>query len=332
MPDVLEHAVSEVTLEELHGVTPLLCEALQSKIRGNPDYHSYFRHEEHSVPVATTKAKLRCHILVSDGNGRPRVAGLAQKLRKQMLDYAIPRSQVAAAIKEYETTKSTEAIVALEKMARDLFTEISNSGEGGEILLYYLAERVLKIPQVLCKMPLKTSSQMHYHGVDGVHASVCETSGHLALYWGESKLYQKMPAAIAACFESVAPFLLKTEGEGAAAQRDLQLLRDNLDLDDAKLEAALKNFLNPDHQLFLKTEFRAVCLIGFDHADYNKILHAQQPAFTQDALDVFAECATKIQDAISKHKINTFVIETFCIPFPSVEEFRTEFAKTMGIK
>jgi hypothetical protein len=330
MQEVLEHTVSDVTLGELHGVSPLLFEALRSKARGKPDYHAFFREEEHSIPVNSTKAKLRCHILASDGNGRPRVAGLAQKLRKQMLDYAIPRSQIAAAFTEFQTTKSTEAIVALEAKARSLFTDISNSGEGGEILLYYLAERVLEIPQVLCKMPLKTSAQMHYHGVDGVHAAVCEATGHLALYWGESKLHQKMAGAITACFDSIAPFLLGPESQNAAAQRDLQLLRDNLDLNDPKLEAALKLFLDPDNPLYQKTEFRAICLVGFDYANYTQIIHGQQPTFTQEAMEVFAECATRIQAAISKNNIDTFVIETFCIPFPSVEDFRNEFSKTMG--
>ena len=331
MPEALEHVVSDITIQNLKGVTPLLCQALQSKARGKEDYHAFFRQEEHSTSVNSTKATLRCHILASDGNGRPRVAGLAQKLRKQMVDYAIPRRQIAEAFTEYELTQSSEAVLSLEARARGLFTNIANSGEGGEILLYYLAERVLGFPQVLCKMPLKTNPQMHYHGVDGIHASVCENTGHLALYWGESKLHKKMAAAITECFQSITPFLIETEGQGAASERDLQLLRDNLDLNDPKLEAALQQFLDPDNELFQKTEFRAICLVGFDYEKYAEIVQGQKPAFTQEAISVFDDCATRIQDAVVKNKIGTFVIETFCIPFPSVEEFRKEFAKEMGL-
>lgn len=72
------------------------------------------------------------------------------------------------------------------------FTDLSNTGEGGEMLLYLLAERFLKVPQVLCKMDLKTDSHMHYHGADGVYASVNE-GGLLKLFWGESKVYASRP-------------------------------------------------------------------------------------------------------------------------------------------
>jgi hypothetical protein len=153
----------------------------------------------------------------------------------------------------------------------------------------------------------------------------------LALYWGESKLHKKMAAAITKCFQSITPFLIEPEGQGAASERDLQLLRDNLDLNDPKLEAALQQFLDPDNELFQKTEFRAICLVGFDYEKYAEIVQGQKPAFTQEAISVFDDCATRIQDAVVKNKIGAFVIETFCIPFPSVEEFRKEFAKEMGL-
>ncbi|WP_223252149.1 Hachiman antiphage defense system protein HamA [Paracoccus mutanolyticus] len=47
-----------------------------------------------------------------------------------------------------------------------MFTDLKSSGEGGELLLYLLTERFLGLPQILCKMSLKTSA--HYHGADGV--------------------------------------------------------------------------------------------------------------------------------------------------------------------
>ena len=37
------------------------------------------------------------------------------------------------------------------------------------MLLYMLVQAFLGLPQLLCKMPLKTSSEMHYHGADGIH-------------------------------------------------------------------------------------------------------------------------------------------------------------------
>ena len=41
------------------------------------------------------------------------------------------------------------------------------------VLLFLLAERFLKLPQILCKMDLKTDPRMHYHGADGVSIGFC---------------------------------------------------------------------------------------------------------------------------------------------------------------
>ncbi len=76
------------------------------------------------------------------------------------------------------------------------------------MLLYLLAERFLGLPQVLCKMDLKTDSRMHYHGADGVYASVTE-EGLLKLFWGESKIYADATDAIRDFLKSLAPFLTR---------------------------------------------------------------------------------------------------------------------------
>jgi hypothetical protein len=91
--------------------------------------------------------------------------------------------------KERDTKfNSTEAVTVLVEQARRSFTDLAKTGEGSEMLLFLLAERFLKLPQVLCKMDLKTDSRMHYHGADGVYAGIAP-EGMLKLYWGESKIY-----------------------------------------------------------------------------------------------------------------------------------------------
>jgi hypothetical protein len=37
-------------------------------------------------------------------------------------------------------------------------------------------------------MPPKPNSEVHVHGIDGIHVGIDEATGKLALYWGESKL------------------------------------------------------------------------------------------------------------------------------------------------
>src|SRR4051812_3915153 len=99
-------------------------------------------------------------------------------------------------------------------------TDLAKTGEGGEMLLFLLAERFLGLPHVLCKMDLKTDSRVHYHGADGVYADVAD-DGHIKLYWGESKMYADAKTAIKACLKSLAPFILEDEHEKATRARDI---------------------------------------------------------------------------------------------------------------
>ena len=93
-------------------------------------------------------------------------------MRDAVADYAIPRAQLAKAKARDAKYNSTAAVAALVEQARRSFTDVAKTGEGGEMLLFLLAERFLKLPQILCKMDLKTDTRMHYHGADGVYAGV----------------------------------------------------------------------------------------------------------------------------------------------------------------
>ena len=186
-----------------------------------------------------THATCRCHFVRVDPQGTPRVPALVNMLSDQIVDYCIPRTRFNEALEHAVRTNSADKMLQLQREARGLFTKIKTSGEGGELLLYALLEIALGLPQILCKMPLKTNQQVHYHGVDGVHAQALD-DGKLAVYWGEAKLYADVNAAIDAAMSSLAPFLLDA-GDGAA-QRDVLLLRDHADAGDDELTAALVRY------------------------------------------------------------------------------------------
>lgn len=142
---------------------------------------------------------------------------LAEFMRNAVVDYAIPRSKLVDAKARDNRFNSTEVVAELVEPAKRSFTDLANTGEGGEMLLFLLAERFLKLPQILCKMDLKTDSRMHYHGADGEYAGVT-AEGTLKLYWGESKVYGDASAAIRDCLSSLSPFLIEAdheEGKGA---------------------------------------------------------------------------------------------------------------------
>lgn len=218
---------------------------------------------ERDVLIDGHAVKIHCHSLTVDGNGRVQPGRLAEFMRNAVADYAIPRSQLAKAKARDEKYNSTDAVAALVEQARRSFTDLAKTGEGGEMLLFLLAERFLKLPQILCKMDLKTDSRVHYHGADGVYAGVTD-DGILKLYWGESKIYKDASAAIKACLASLAPFLIEPEHEGAERERDLILLSDKADLSDAALTEALKRYFDKNSVMSKCVQYCGVALVGFD--------------------------------------------------------------------
>lgn len=293
---------------------------------------AYFGELSAVTILPNSKTTVRCHFLKLDGNNSPRVDGLAERLARELVNYSIPRSDIEAA-KAADQGQDTKHTVALYRKANRLFTELERTGEGGELLLYLMTETYLQLPQLFCKMPLKTSPQVHFHGTDGIHGTYDPVTDTLAVYWGESKLYEKVSSAIEACFTSLAPFVLPGGSSTAPQSRDLQLLSDNLDLANPTLEAAILHYLDPDDPKYNKLNYRGVALVGFDDPSYS----SSSSAFTETHIKTeltksvgsWHKSATRY---LGKNKLSDITIELFCIPFPSVHKFREAFLKEMGIK
>lgn len=144
--------------------------ALEELIRGNRDnLDAYLLEVCKNKTVSDTKAKLNIYMLRLDGNNRPRVNDFAQYLAYCLVDYCIPPSEIAKAKQLDEKYNTTQNTIKLYRKAQGLFTDLKNSGEGGELLLSIMCQHYLRIPQVLCKMPLKTNPEVHYHGADGIY-------------------------------------------------------------------------------------------------------------------------------------------------------------------
>jgi hypothetical protein len=323
-----------IHLASKHILLPeVVAAALDQLLRGEPtDLDAYLSNVASNVSLRDTKAAVHCHCVSCDGNGRPRIGDLARAVALRIVDYAIPRSEIIAA-RDYDTRFNTTVKAnELRTKAAQLFTDLSTTGEGGELLLYMLIQSYLKIPQLLCKMPLKTSERMHYHGVDGVHATVDSTSNKLLLYWGESKLHKSIDNAISGCCVSLRDYLVDAGGSGSPLQRDLHLIRDNLDLNDATLEEALLRLLDPNNPAFNQIEYRGAVLIGFDSACYPVLPDSKTSQQVCEAVKkAFANWQEKVHSKIlDTSPLATFTLEVFLLPFPTVEGFRSAFLKELG--
>lgn len=289
------------------------------------DISAYLSTVEIGVEIADTKALAHCHMLAFDGNDRPRAAELAAYLGNIIIDYAIPRSKIQEAQQRDLLENTTRHVSELKKKAKALFTDTEKTGEGGELLLYLLAQSILKMPQILCKMSLKTSGRVHIHGTDGLHIKYDSEINKLALYWGESKLYADIGQAMSDCLDSIKPYLV--DDSKAPNDRDLQLFRDNLDLLDDSLETELLNYLNPDHPNFNRMQFRGVCLIGFDDDRYPASPNQKAQLDLENEIRAsIADWSNKLKTRLtSRSPLESFILDIFLVPLPSVQNFRDAF-------
>ncbi|MER8706293.1 DUF1837 domain-containing protein [Mesorhizobium sp. M1088] len=257
---------------------------------------------------------------------------LAEFMRNAAADYALPRSKIAEAKARDAKYNSTEAVAELVERAKRSFTDLAKTGEGGEMLLFLLAERFLKLPQILCKMDLKTDDRLHYHGADGVYAGVTP-EGVLKLYWGESKIYEDAGDAIRACLDSLAPYLIEPEHEGAERERDLLLLSDKVDLSDPTLTAALRQYFDRSSPQSNRVRYCGLALVGFKASFYPE---ENSQAIADDiavaARNALVGWIENIGKGLTKNKLEQLEIEFFCVPLTSAQGFRDVFLETMGLK
>jgi len=319
-----EQAIAEQYPDMYNRLIPLLRTA-------SGDLDAYLETVCCDVGIDNTRTQAHCHCIALDGNKRPKVEDFARFIGHKITDFAIPRSEFQRALNKAIHTGSAAPINKLNAKARNLCSRLPKSGEGGEVLLSVLAETVLRLPQMFTKMVLKTNTEMHVHGSDGIHVGVNKSNGNLALYWGESKLHGNAAQAARECFASIAPFLLDAGGSAATQNRDLELMRDGIDFDNRELEDALKGYLDPDDPKSRQLEYRGLCLIGFDSDAYPTTANSKEmEQVKHDIETIFDDRKTHIKKRVIEERIDTFEIEVFCLPFPSVEEFRQAFRSELG--
>jgi hypothetical protein len=321
------------TAHDMESLNPI-DEAIQSLIRGDgKELDAFLTKIVINQTINETKSKIHCYMVSFDGQDRPRVKDLIRAITERVVDYAIPRSEVKRAWEHALKHNTNSEVTKLTTKAKQLFTSIKKTGEGAEMLLYMMTQSFLGIPQLLSKMSLKTNSQLHYNGADGIHLMFDKSINKLCLYWGESKLYQSIDDGVTDCLDSIRPFLCDEGGTETRQMRDLQLINDNLDLCDDDLEAALLKFLDPEDPCFNQLQYRGICLIGYDHDSY-----PGQP-FTKTQQKVMQEIETSIEKwkksigtkLKNRSPLELFQLEVFLVPFPSVQEFRDHFIKEMSL-
>ncbi len=110
--------------------------------------------------------------------GKPTVDEFIDLLTTKLVSFCMSRKSINAAQegwRDLSAQKQVEKVIQLRNKAFDLFKKAQRNtkrtGEFGEVIAYLLIEYVLKAPQLVAKMSLKTNRQMPVHGSDGIHFS-----------------------------------------------------------------------------------------------------------------------------------------------------------------
>lgn len=302
-------------------------------VKSQDEISSRLEEIEFEIRVPNTLAKGYCHCVKLDANGNTRVNDLTDFIVERMVDYAIPKKEIDKAKAYLNRTGSTAKILALQKKAKELFVDLKKTGEGGEMLLYTLIQQFLRIPQLISKMSLKTSGNLHYQGVDGVHVKYDPTDDTLVLYWGESKMYKDVKDGLRSCFESLKCYLLDTYSYKSTQERDLQLITSNIseNVNDEQLEDLLVRYFDKDDNLSNKLKYKGVCFVGFDFEKYpNRPNSKTVSVLVNEVKSEINNWFKDVGDAILSHKnLEQYEIHVFLIPFPSVEKFRDYFLESI---
>lgn len=313
----------------------LLQELFEALVNEDPaDLAAYLRPLAVDVPVASTEAKVHGYMVRIGPTGKARIKDLARVLALRITNFAIPRSDIKRA-RELDAKKGNQAATnGLFLKARELFVQIETTGEPGDILLYVLAQAQLKMPQLFCKMTHKTNTEVHYHGADGIHGRLTADGGGndiLAICFAQSKLKASENAAIKECLDDVKPFLCEEGGSSSPQKRDLELMRDFIDLDSPDLEAAVLNYLNPDHSDYLKLKYRGLCLAGFDGDEYPESSTADEQGTHATLSERMSDWTANLAKWIAERApLDGAPIDVFLVPVPSVQTLRDAFLNELG--
>lgn len=286
---------------------------------------------------ARSGVRIHAHYFAFRG-GKPTVDQFVELLSTKLVAFCLPRRHIKRVQDSWTSlppSKVTESAVGLHNRAIDLFKKANKAtnrnGEFGELIAYLLIESVLRAPQLVAKMSLKTSPQMAVHGSDGIHCKFESSGKKLRLFWGESKCYQAVNDALAKAAKSVADNL-----EHAKMEHELFLIEQHADLTGLpkEVEEALMSFLDPyDENWNLRLD-TSVMLIAFDFDAFASVegLSAEdvEPAFEAKLREELKTLAVRLDDELANHNVPQHDLEVFFLPLPSVVAMRERFQNRIG--
>lgn len=276
------------------------------------DYEANFSHIEHTIVCyEPPTASIRLHFVKADASGEPRFRELARLLARYITLYCF----TAERRKDLPEPERNEMYMR----ARDLFRLSANSGQAGELLLYFLLETVLHAPQALKKMPMTTNPKEERKGSDGVHIRWDETTDQLELIFGESKIWKSFSSALIDAFKSMDAF-----HTARTKQHEVNIITSGFSNLTAELQRKVASYIEGENTS--KCRYVHACLIGFEWSEYECLTDGRRATFIKEFEDRYRAWALGISGSLND-KLEAFQhkhlhLEFFMLPFRDVEAFR----------
>lgn len=276
------------------------------------------------VTIDGTNANVTLHFVRFDQTTKqPRFGLLAKALAKHVVSFCLS-ARTREEVKARAAYDDDEGELFM--IARDYFRKLKDSGEVGELLLFFLLEAALGAPQVVCKMELKTNANDEVKGADGIHVKWDDKDGHLDVFLGEAKLYQDIGAAMTKTLESV-----KDIYDRNRLDEELHLVTAHFKHLDENFQRRVTAWVNRETA---PNECHIIhsCLIGWDWSQYQRLATDRDGLFDEFEREYRSYC-TNIRDLLStrfqaySHRHLSF--HFLFIPFASVGDFRKAFYREL---
>lgn len=293
-----------------------------------PDFSQCIDVVESSHEISGISATVRLHCLKFNANGEPMVDALANKLYDYIIDYCLSAKDRAEPLTNRQAANLT-------KQARQLFRrpEITDAspdrtGEAGEVLLFFLIEAVLRAPQVVAKMELKTNHNDEVKGSDGIHAKWNEEEEIVEFFFGESKLRKSASKAISSLIDSINGF-----HEVKMYEHEFNIVTKHFKYAHQSIKSAIEGMIingEPGDSV----RINHACLIGYDFSGYSSAEGKSRQELKDDFCKKLLKHSDSLVESLQRHfdefEKKQLVFEVFFLPFPSVDEFRNSFNRALG--
>lgn len=213
---------------------------------------------------------------------------------------------------------------------------VKNAGEIGELALFVILEAFFRAPKIASKMRLKTSSEVHVHGADAIHA-ILDDENILTLFLGESKFRKNRVNAENEALNSLKTFI-DTYGK---VGREIEIACGHItnEIFNEDLRNRIIDYFGtftPESNQIRKS---IVVFLGYDkntmYKDLDKIAADDRTSelerrFEKHANKSVAEFCKKLEEIASDHwkHIKFFYV---LLPFQSTEEVKKIFYSEAGL-